>query len=100
MVNLPTNAGDAGLVPGSGNKIPHTTRQLSPWDTTTEPALQSTRAAAREAPQRAAHAPQLENPRTQGEDPMQPKILKKRKCLTVSHRLTIFKICLKTLRKQ
>ena len=62
MVNLPANAGDTGLVPGSGNKIPHATGQLSPWDTTTEPALQSTCAAAREAPQQAAHAPQLENP--------------------------------------
>ena len=33
--NLPANAGDMGLIPPG--KIPHTTRQLSPCATTTEP---------------------------------------------------------------
>ena len=28
--NLPTNAGDAGSIPGQRIKIPHATRQLSP----------------------------------------------------------------------
>ena len=36
---LPSNAGDAGLIPGQGTKIPHTTGQLSPRTTTTELAL-------------------------------------------------------------
>ena len=34
--NLPCNAGDTGLIPGWGNKIPHTAEQLSPHITTTE----------------------------------------------------------------
>ena len=34
--NPPSNAGDAGLTPGRGNKIPHATGQLSPRATTTE----------------------------------------------------------------
>ena len=28
--NLPSNAGDAGLIPGQGTKIPHATGQLNP----------------------------------------------------------------------
>ena len=36
--NLPSNAGDMGLIPGQGTKIPHATGQLSPRATTTEPA--------------------------------------------------------------
>ena len=28
--NLPSNAGDAGLIPGWGTKTPHATGQLSP----------------------------------------------------------------------
>ena len=35
--NLPSNAGDAGLIPGQGTKIPHATRQLRPRAVTTEP---------------------------------------------------------------
>ena len=35
--NLPYNAGDMGLIPGQGTKIPHATGQLSPCATTTEP---------------------------------------------------------------
>ena len=35
--NPPSNAGDAGLIPGRGTKIPHAAGQLSPLDTTTEP---------------------------------------------------------------
>ena len=34
--NLPYNAGDAGLIPGQGAKIPHATGQLSLRTTTTE----------------------------------------------------------------
>ena len=35
--NLPSNAGDAGSIPGRGTKIPHTVGQVSPRATTTEP---------------------------------------------------------------
>ena len=34
--NLPSNAGDAGSIPGQETKIPHATGQLSPRVTTTE----------------------------------------------------------------
>ena len=34
--NLPSNAGDEGLIPGLGTKIPHALEQLSPPDTTRE----------------------------------------------------------------
>ena len=34
--NLPSNAGDLGLIPGQGSKIPHA-EQLSPHTATTEP---------------------------------------------------------------
>ena len=37
MKNLPSNTGDAGLIPGQGTKIPHAMGQLSPRTTTTEP---------------------------------------------------------------
>ena len=42
--NLPYNAGDTGLIPGWGTKMPHTSGQLlSPSATTKEkPALQQT----------------------------------------------------------
>ena len=34
--NLPPTAGNAGLIPGWGAKIPHAAGQLSPCTTTTE----------------------------------------------------------------
>ena len=34
--NLPSDAGDTGLIPGRGTKIPHATGQLSPRATTRE----------------------------------------------------------------
>ena len=34
--NPPYKAGDAGLIPGQGTKIPHAAGQLSPCATTTE----------------------------------------------------------------
>ena len=34
--NLPSNAGDMGLIPGWGTKIPHAAGQLSPHATTRE----------------------------------------------------------------
>ena len=34
--NLPSNAGDAGLITGWGTRFPHAARQLSPCATTTE----------------------------------------------------------------
>ena len=35
--NPPSNAGDAGSIPGRGTKIPPAAGQLSPGATTTEP---------------------------------------------------------------
>ena len=35
--NLPCNAGDSGLIPGWGTKIPHAAGQLSLSTTNTEP---------------------------------------------------------------
>ena len=35
--NPPSNAGDAGSIPGQGTEIPHAMGQLSPRATTTEP---------------------------------------------------------------
>jgi len=43
--NLPSNAGDMGLIPGRGTKIPHAMRQLSLHATTTEPACHNHREA-------------------------------------------------------
>ena len=34
--NPPSNAGDAGSIPGKGTKIPHAAGQISPRTTTTE----------------------------------------------------------------
>ena len=34
--NLPFNAGDTGLIPGQGTKIPHAAGQLSPHTATRE----------------------------------------------------------------
>ena len=42
--NLPSNAGDAGLIPGWGTKIPHAMGQLSSRATTTELACLNERA--------------------------------------------------------
>ena len=36
--NPPSNAGDAGSIPGRGSKVTHAMGQLSPCATTTEPA--------------------------------------------------------------
>ena len=36
--NPPSNAGDVGLIPGGGTKIPHAAGQLGSHDATTEPA--------------------------------------------------------------
>ena len=36
LKNPPSNAGDAGLIPGQGTKIPNAARQLSPHAATTE----------------------------------------------------------------
>ena len=46
--NLPSNAGDTGLIPGQGTKVPHATGQLSLWVATAEPEGSG------------AHTPQLE----------------------------------------
>ena len=36
--NPPSNAGNVGVIPGGGTKIPHAAGKLSPCATTTEPA--------------------------------------------------------------
>ena len=51
--NLPSNAGDAGSIPGQGTKIPHAAGQLGPHATTTEPVCLNER----------AHMPQTTEPR-------------------------------------
>ena len=38
LKNQPCNAGDMGLIPGWGTKIPHAAEQLSLHSTTREPA--------------------------------------------------------------
>ena len=61
--NLPSNAGDAGSIPGWGTKIPHATRQLSPHTTTTELGYLNERARVpqtTEPTDPGTHAPQLE----------------------------------------
>ena len=57
--NLPSNAGDAGSIPGQGTKIPHAAGKLSPSTATTEPMRLNYRAC---VPQTCsgARAPQLE----------------------------------------
>ena len=47
--NPPSNAGDVGLIPGGGTKIPHAAGQLSPQATITEPSRSG------------AHGPQLKS---------------------------------------
>ena len=47
--NPPSNAGDAGSIPGKGTKIPHAAGQLSRCTTATEPMRPG------------AHVPQLES---------------------------------------
>ena len=47
--NLPCNAGDVGLIPGRGTKIPHAAEQLSPCAVMTEPQLWHTCAPTRES---------------------------------------------------
>ena len=64
----PSNAGDAGQIPGRGTKIPHAVGQLSPHAATTEPSrfrarvpqLESPHAATTEPACSGARAPQLE----------------------------------------
>ena len=46
--NPPSNAGDAGSIPGQGTKIPHATGQLSLRATTNEPAHSGAHATTRE----------------------------------------------------
>ena len=41
--NLPSNAGDVGLIPGQGTKIPHAAEQISLRATTTESACRNQR---------------------------------------------------------
>ena len=63
VTNLPSNAGDVGLIPGQGTKIPHAAGQLSPRATTTEPARLNERAhvlQATELTRSGPHVPQLE----------------------------------------
>ena len=56
--NPPSNAGDAGLIPGRGTKLPHATGQLSP------------RAATTEHTRPGADTPRERSPRTLTKDPV------------------------------
>ena len=62
----PANAGDLGLIPGLGTKIPHVMRQLSPCATTESscPSLQLEK----------AHTQQKKSQVHCNEDPAMPKI--------------------------
>ena len=62
--NLASSAGDTGLLPGRGTKIPRALEQLAHLQATTE--LVHFR----------ARAPQQENPEQRNEDPAQPKFKK------------------------
>ena len=84
--NPPSHAGDAGLIPGWGTKIPHAVGQLSPRATTTELVCLNERA---RVPQTAEpthpgarvlqlerenlHNTTREKPVHRNEDPTQPK---------------------------
>ena len=84
--NLPSNAGDAGLIPGWGTKIPHAVGQLSPRATTTElmhlnertrvlQTTEPTHAGARvpQLEREDPHATTREKPAQLNKDPTQPK---------------------------
>ena len=61
--NLPSNAGNAGSIPGWRTKIPHAAGQLSPWATTIELARLNERAhvqQTKEPMHPGAYMPQLE----------------------------------------
>jgi len=62
--NSASSAGDTGLLPGWGTKIPHALEQLAHLQATTEPVHFR------------ARAPQQENPEQRNEDPAQPKFKK------------------------
>ena len=65
--NPPSNAGDAGLIPGQGTKIPHAAGQLSPRATTIELTHLNERAhmpQTTEPLHSGARAPQLQSPGT------------------------------------
>ena len=60
--NLPSNAGDMGLIPHRGTKIPQAVGQLSPHAATTEPTCSRACMPQLERPctiTREAHVPQL-----------------------------------------
>ena len=61
--NPPSNAGDAGSIPGQGTKIPHAAGQLNPRATTTDLARLNERAREPQTTEpmlSGARAPQLE----------------------------------------
>ena len=61
--NPPSNAGDMGLIPGRGTKIPHAMGQLSPHATTTKAACLTERhrvPQTTEPTHSGVHMPQLE----------------------------------------
>ena len=63
--NPPSNAGDVGLIPGWGTKIPHAAGQLSPHAATTELARLNERARVPQTTEPTcpgARVPQLQSP--------------------------------------
>ena len=68
--NRPSNAGDAGSIPGQGTKISHAAGQLRWRVETTDPALSgSLTARAQTTATREAREPQLEKPVHRNEEP-------------------------------
>ena len=65
--NPPSNAGDAGSIPGRGTKIPHATGQLSLHAATTEPTHLGARVPQLEREN--AHATTREKPVCSNEEP-------------------------------
>ena len=63
--NPPSNAGDAGSIPGRGTRIPHAMGLLSPCAATTEPALSGACMPQLESP----HATTREEPTCRNEEP-------------------------------
>ena len=83
--NPPSNAEDAGSIPGWGTKIPCATGQLSPCVLQ----LESLRTTTTESAHSGTCMPQLEKPTCHNKDPAQPK-----KKEIITHSIKHFHMCL------
>ena len=57
--NPPSDAGDVGLIPGQGNKIPHAKGQLCLYAATTEPSSSRACALQQRSPQATTNSPYI-----------------------------------------